>query len=204
MQEVTQERMGLSWFRPRGRTSSKGVCEGTVLSCTGGAYSRGYKRGERGREAPKSLLEEELIGASANIGGSVVLSVVFYRMGRPPRESPPPPFIDTRSGGVHAQEIVEVVVFFPNRGGVVVEHCRRYTAGYGVWRGSRPWPCGDRAGVLVAPAGGVVVVVGGTVLQAWRGDVPRVLQAIVLSWSRSEPLSRVVLMPFEGSAEGKV
>ena len=45
---------------------------------------------------------------------------------------------------------------------------------------------------------------GGTVLQAWRGGVPRVLQARVLSWSRPEPLLRVVPMPFEGSAEGKV
>ena len=44
------------------------VCECTVLSCTGGACSRGYKRGERGREAHKSLLEEKLIEASANIG----------------------------------------------------------------------------------------------------------------------------------------
>ena len=34
MQEVTQERTGLSWFRPQGRTSSKGVCERTILSCT--------------------------------------------------------------------------------------------------------------------------------------------------------------------------
>ena len=106
------------------------------------------------------------------------------------------------------EEIVEVIVFSPNRGGAVVEHCRKYTAGYGVWRGSRPgrrpWPCGDRAGVLIAPTGGVVVAVGGTVLQAWRGDVLRVLQAKVLSWSRPEPLSRVVPMPFEGSAEGKV
>ena len=37
------------------------------MSCTGGTYSRGYKRGERGREAPRSLLEEELIEAIANI-----------------------------------------------------------------------------------------------------------------------------------------
>jgi hypothetical protein len=37
----------------------------------------GYRRGERGREAPKSLLEEKLIEASANI----VLSVAFYRVG---------------------------------------------------------------------------------------------------------------------------
>ena len=44
------------------------LCECTVLSCIGGACSRGYKRGERGREAPKSLLEETLIEASANIG----------------------------------------------------------------------------------------------------------------------------------------
>ena len=63
---------------------------------------------------------------------------------------------------------------------------------------------GDRAGVLAAPAGGVVVAVGGTVLQAWRGGIPRVLQARVLSRSRPEPLPRVVLMLFEGSAEGKV
>ena len=59
------------------------------------------------------------------------MSVVFYRMDRPTpqRESPPPPFIDTRRGGVHAQEIVEVVVFSPNRGGAVVEHCGKYTVG---------------------------------------------------------------------------
>ena len=126
----------------------------------------------------------------------------------PLRESPPPLFIDARRGGVYAQEVVEVVVFFPNRGGAVVEHCGKYTVGYGVGCGSRPrhrpWSCGDRAGILIAPAGGVVVAVGGIVLQAWRGGVPRVLQARVLSWSRPEPLLRVVPMPFEGSAEGKV
>ena len=43
---------------------AKGVCEGTVLSCTRGAYSRGYKRGESGRKAPKSLLEVELVEMS--------------------------------------------------------------------------------------------------------------------------------------------
>jgi len=105
-------------------------------------------------------------------------------------------------------EIAEVVVFFPNRGGAVVEHCGKYTVEYGAWRGSRPghcpWPCGDRAGVLVAPASGVVIAIKGTVLQAWCGDVPRVLRARVLSWSRPEPLPRVVPMSFEGSAEGKV
>jgi len=55
-----------------------------------------------------------------------------------------------------------------------------------------------------AGAGGVVVTMGGTVLQEWRGGVPRVLQDGVLSQSRPEPLPRVVPMPFEGSAEGKV
>ena len=63
---------------------------------------------------------------------------------------------------------------------------------------------GDRAGILAAPAGGVVVTVGGTVLQAWCGGVLKVLQARVLSKPRPEPLPRVVPMPFEGSAEGKV
>src|SRR6185437_12053087 len=88
MQEATQSRTGLTWFRPWGRSSSKGMCESTVLSCTGGACSRGYKRGERGRKAPRSLLEEELIEASANIGVQesvcallVVRSVASYRMG---------------------------------------------------------------------------------------------------------------------------
>ena len=130
--------MGLSRFRPWGRTSSKGVCESTVLSYTGGAYSRGYKRGERGREAPKSPLEEELIEASGNIGvqGSVcallvVRSVVFYRVGRPP-------FIDTRRDDVHAQGIMEVIVFSLNYGGAVIEYCVKYTVGYGAGRGSRP------------------------------------------------------------------
>ena len=59
---------GLSWFRPRSHMSSKGVCEGTVLSCTRSVYSRGYKRGERGREAPKSLLEDELSVGSSDVG----------------------------------------------------------------------------------------------------------------------------------------
>ena len=48
--------------------SSKTVCEGTVLSCTQSACSRGYKRGERGREVPKSLIEEELSVASSDVG----------------------------------------------------------------------------------------------------------------------------------------
>ena len=82
----------------------------------------------------------------------------------PLRERPPPPFIDTRRDGVHAQGVMKVVVFSPNCGGAVVGHCGKYTVVYGAWRGSRPghrpWSCGDRAGVLAAPAGGVVVAVG--------------------------------------------
>ena len=38
----------------------------------------------------------------------------------------------------------------------------------------------DRAGVLTAPAGGVVVAVGCTVFQVWRGGIPWSLQARVL------------------------
>ena len=75
--------------------------------------------------------------------------------------------------------------------------------GHGVVRGNRPgyhpWSCGDRAGVLPAPAGGVVVSVGCTVFfQTWRGGVPWTLQAKVLHthvrqrqrgawWSRNPP-----------------
>ena len=40
--------------------------------------------------------------------------------------------------------------------------------------------CGDRAGVLPAPAGGIVVAVGCTVLQMWRGGAPWTLQVRVL------------------------
>ena len=48
---------------------AKGACESVVLSCTRSACSRGYKRGERGREAPKSLLEEELgVAMVVNVG----------------------------------------------------------------------------------------------------------------------------------------
>ena len=115
------------------------MCESTVLSCTGGACSRGYKRGERGRKAPKSPLEEELIEASANIGVQrsvcallVVRSVLFLPSG------PTPPFIDTRRDGVHVQGIMEVVVFSQNRGGAVIEYYGKYTVGYGAGRGSRP------------------------------------------------------------------
>ena len=51
-----------------------------------------------------------------------------------------PPFIDIRRDGVHVQGIVEVVVFSPNRGGAVFEHCGKYTVGYGADRvkASRP------------------------------------------------------------------
>ena len=56
----------------------------------------------------------------------------------PVKGSPPPPFIVTRRDGVHAQGIVEVVVFPPNRGGAMVEHCGKNTVGHGIGLGSRP------------------------------------------------------------------
>jgi len=67
MQEAIQERAGLSWFWLWGCTSSRGA-RGRCIIFHRSACSRGYKQGERGREAPKSLLEEEMIEASANIG----------------------------------------------------------------------------------------------------------------------------------------
>jgi len=125
----------------------------------------------------------------------------------PPKIEPASPFIDTRRGGIHAQEIAEVVVLSLNRGGAVVEHCRKCTMGYDVRRGShpghRPWPCGDHAGVLTALEGGVVVPVESIVPRVRRSGAPRVPQAGVLPWSRSGPLPRAVPMPFVGSTEGK-
>ena len=74
--------------------------------------------------------------------------------------------------------------FSPESRGTVAEYCRKYTVGHGVRRGShpgyRPWSCGDRAGVLPAPAGGVVIAVGCTVLQMWCDGVPWALQVRVL------------------------
>jgi hypothetical protein len=56
--------------------------------------------------------------------------------------------------------------------------------GHGVGRGSRPgyrpWSCLDHAGVLPAPAGGVVLAVGCTVFQTWRSGAPWALQVRVL------------------------
>ena len=70
--------------------------------------------------------------------------------------------------------------FSPESRGTVVGYCRKYTVGHGVGRGSHPWSCGDHAGVLPAPACGVVIVVGCTVFQTWRGGVTWVLQVRVL------------------------
>ena len=90
----------------RGNTVTHG-CESTILSCTGGACSRGYKRGERGRKAPRSLLEEEMIEANANIGAQesgCVCSASYVCVNDDEiveKMVPGSPFIDTRRGGVH-------------------------------------------------------------------------------------------------------
>ena len=57
--------------------------------------------------------------------------------------------------------------FSPESRGAVVEYCRKHTVGHGIRRGSRPWSCGDRAGVFPAPAGCVIIAVGCTVFQTW-------------------------------------
>ena len=49
----------------------------------------GTGEAREGGKLPSLLLEEELIEASANIGCSVVLSVVFYRVGLIARRRPP-------------------------------------------------------------------------------------------------------------------
>jgi len=71
--------------------------------------------------------------------------------------------------------------FSPESRGTVAEYCRKYTVGHGVRRGSRPgyrpWFCGDRAGVLPAPASGVMAFrgpcrSGSGVLQRWHSAGP--------------------------------
>ena len=66
--------------------------------------------------------------------------------------------------------------YFPRIAGVQWSN----TVGHGSRPRYRPWSCGDRAGVLPAPAGGVVIAVGCTVFQTWRGGVPWALQTRVL------------------------
>ena len=92
-----------------------------------------------------------------------MMDLVWKRHSVPSKGSPPPPFIVTRRRGVHEWGRGSRR-FPPNRGGTVIGHYRKYTVGHGVRRGSRfghrPRPCRDRAGVLTAPTGGVVVVVG--------------------------------------------
>ena len=56
----------------------------------------------------------------------------------------------------------------------------------------------------MAPVGVMAVAVEGTILQAWRGGAPRVLQAGVLLRSKPGPHSRVAPMPIEGSVAEEV
>ena len=111
------------------------MCECTVLSCTGGACSRGYKQGERGREALKSLLEEVMIEASANI----VLRGTGVRVLRVVRANDDEiiqkmvsasPFYRHKEGRSTCTGRAKVVVFSPNRGHAVGDYCGKYTVGH--------------------------------------------------------------------------
>ena len=107
-----------------------------------------YKRGERGREAPKSLLGEKMIEASANIALRITfVCVSVLRDEEDGRErgglgrSPPPPFIDTRRGRVHVRGVSEAIAFSPNFGvqwSATVESTLWGTGEYGVGHGSCP------------------------------------------------------------------
>ena len=110
------------------------MCECTILSCTGGACSRGYKRSERGRKAPKSLLEK-VIETSANIGAQesgclcsasyvCVSDEVVVKM------VSASPFYRHKEGRGTCTGRSKVVVSSPNRGRAVVDYCRKYTVGH--------------------------------------------------------------------------
>ena len=98
----------------------------------------------------------------------------------PSKGSLPPPFIVTRRGGAHEWGAWKSS-FSPESRGTVAEYCRKYTVGHGVRRdsrpGYRPWSCGDRSGVLPAPASGVTAFrgpcrSGSGVLQRWHSAGP--------------------------------
>ena len=64
------------------------------------------------------------------------------------------------------------------------------------------WSCGDRAGVLPAPAGGVVVAVGCTVLQMWHGGASWALQVRVLHICAPTMAGRVAVPDPPGRSAG--
>ena len=68
MQEATQERTIYSGSGRGAVLPARGCARALYYLAPGVPVVGGYKRGERGREAPKSLLEERLIEANANIG----------------------------------------------------------------------------------------------------------------------------------------
>ena len=76
-----------------------------------------------------------------------------------PKGTPASSFYRHKEGRCTCTPVMKVVVFSLNRGGAVVEHCGKYTVGYGAGRGCRPGhrprSCGDHAGVLAVPTGGV-------------------------------------------------
>ena len=82
------------------------MCECTVLSYTEVSVVGVYKRGKRGREAPKSLLEARMIEASANImeservcSMSRVQMEIAYGDGKEPASS----FYRLKEGRLHAR-----------------------------------------------------------------------------------------------------
>ena len=112
--------------------------------------------------------------------------------------SPPPPFIDTRRGGVYVRKISRVGVFSPNRGRAVYGCCRKYTVEHWrVWRQAwqASWEPFSLAGIAPASCGS----------SGRRGGRCRRYRPLcpswqstegsaggVLLWSRSVPRSRVV------------
>ena len=138
------ETLGLSWFRPTSRTSSRGG--GTVFSCTrvlvvGGTSLRG-----RGREAPKSPGALELVEASANIGSCksacVRLGVLFSPL--VPSTCAPPSFYRPKKGGYIC--VMSTALSTSPRSG---EYCWSFLSPsaveHGVGRGCRPYESSDCA-----------------------------------------------------------
>ena len=103
---------GLYWFWLRGRTSSR-VCEGTILTCTGVPVVGGYKRGESGREAPKSLLEWlRQVPISRRVGECVFCELCASRWTCPEKE-PASSFYRHKEGRLHAWDDLRSCCLLP-------------------------------------------------------------------------------------------
>ena len=133
-----------------------GVCECTILSCTGVPVVGEYKRGERGREAPKSLLSDRCKCQYRAPKSGNVFCESCVREDRLWKKEPATSFYRHKKDRSTCTGRSEVVVFSPNRGCAVNVYCRKYTVRH--WRSWRrawqaSWETFSLAGIAPTSCG---------------------------------------------------